>query len=155
MLHIAPARRMLALHAHLFVRLNRRKAELRAAGVDVISLDMGSPDLSPASHIVEALVRGARRLDRYGYGEFGGSLAVKRAFADFYAQRFGVMLDPEREVLLSLGSKEGIYHIVDLAVLAERRQLPLRVSMPSQEPLPLPYLRATGDQSFDIHLAVD
>ncbi|MFN4293409.1 MAG: aminotransferase class I/II-fold pyridoxal phosphate-dependent enzyme [Thermoflexales bacterium] len=111
MLNISPARRMSALRAHLFARLNRRKAELRAAGVDVISLDMGSPDLPPASHIVEALVRGARRLDRYGYGEFSGSPAVKRAFADFYARRFGVALDPEREVLLLLGSKEGIYHL--------------------------------------------
>ncbi|GIV83062.1 MAG: LL-diaminopimelate aminotransferase [Candidatus Roseilinea sp.] len=111
LLNIPPARRMSALHAHLFARLNRRKAELRAAGVDVISLDMGSPDLPPAPHIVQALVRSARRPDRYGYGEFSGSPAVKRAFADFYARRFGVTLDPEREVLLLLGSKEGIYHL--------------------------------------------
>ncbi|BCX02533.1 MAG: LL-diaminopimelate aminotransferase [Candidatus Roseilinea sp.] len=108
---IPPARRMSAVKPHLFARLNRRKAELRAAGVDVIALDMGSPDLPPAPHIVEALVRSARRPDSYGYGEFSGSSAVKRAFARFYAQRFGVELNPEREVLLLLGSKEGIYHL--------------------------------------------
>ncbi|MCS6848354.1 MAG: aminotransferase class I/II-fold pyridoxal phosphate-dependent enzyme [Anaerolineae bacterium] len=108
---ISPARRLSAVKPHLFARLNRRKAELRAASVDVIALDMGSPDLPPAPHIVEALVRSARRPDSYGYGEFSGSPAVKRAFAYFYAQRFGVELDPEREVLLLLGSKEGIYHL--------------------------------------------
>lgn len=111
MMVISPAHRMSAIKPHLFARLNRRKAELRAAGMDVIALDMGSPDLPPAPHIVEALVRGARRPDGYGYGEFSGSPAVKRAFADFYARRFGVELDPEREVLLLLGSKEGIYHL--------------------------------------------
>lgn len=108
---ISPAHRMSAVKPHLFAQLNRRKAELRAAGVNVIALDMGSPDLPPAPHIVEALVRSARRPDGYGYGEFSGSPTVKRAFARFYAQRFGVELDPEREVLLLLGSKEGIYHL--------------------------------------------
>ncbi len=102
---------MSAVGPHPFARLNQRKAELRAAGVDVISLDMGSPDLPPAPHIVEALVQSARQPHHYGYGEFGGSPAVKRAFARFYAHRFGVALDPDREVLLLLGSKEGIYHL--------------------------------------------
>jgi len=102
---------MSAVGPHLFARLNQRKAELRAAGLDVIALDMGSPDLPPSLHIVEALVRCAHRPNCYGYGEFTGSSAVRQAFARFYQHRFGVSLNPESEVLLLLGSKEGIYHL--------------------------------------------
>jgi LL-diaminopimelate aminotransferase len=108
---IAPAQRLASLRPHLFARLNQRKAELRAAGMDVIALDMGSPDLPPAPHIVEALARGTRDLKNYGYGEFGGSAEVRQAFAQYYAARFGVELDPQRETLLLLGSKEGIFHL--------------------------------------------
>jgi LL-diaminopimelate aminotransferase len=108
---ITPAHRMSAVRPHLFARLNQRKAELRAAGLDVIALDMGSPDLPPSPHIVEALMRRARRPDSYGYGEFTGSAAVRQALAGFYQRRFGVSLNPESEVLLLLGSKEGIYHL--------------------------------------------
>lgn len=95
----------------MFAQLNRRKAELRSVGVDVIALDMGSPDLPPDRPIVEALVKSARNPNHYGYSSFIGSPAVRRAFAEFYARRFGVALDPEKEVLLLIGSKEGIYHL--------------------------------------------
>lgn len=108
---IAPARRMASVEPHLFARLNQRKAKLRAAGVDVIALDMGSPDLPPSKPIIEALVRSARNPNHHGYSDFTGTPAVRRAFAEFYARRFGVALDPDTEVLLLIGSKEGIYHL--------------------------------------------
>lgn len=80
-------------------------------GVDVIALDMGSPDLPPDQPIIEALVKSARNPNHYGYSSFTGTPAVRRAFAEFYARRFDVALDPEKEVLLLIGSKEGIYHL--------------------------------------------
>jgi LL-diaminopimelate aminotransferase len=108
---IAPAYRMSSVKPHLFAGLNVRKAQLRAAGIDVISLDMGSPDLPPHASIIEALVNSARNPRHHGYGPFSGTPAVKRAFAEFYARRFGVQLNPDKEVLLLIGSKEGIYHL--------------------------------------------
>ncbi len=84
---------------------------MRAGGVDVIALDIGSPDLPPDAAIVEALVAAARDPHKHGYGGFTGTPAFRRSFTRYYARRFGVELDPEREVLPLLGSKEGIYHL--------------------------------------------
>ena len=108
---IAPARRMEVVKPYIFAKLTRRKEELRAGGVDVIALDIGSPDLPPNTAIVEALVAAARDPHKHGYGGFTGTPAFRRSFTRHYARRFGVELDPEREVLPLLGSKEGIYHL--------------------------------------------
>jgi LL-diaminopimelate aminotransferase len=106
-----PAQRMQVVKPYIFASLTRRKEELKARGVDVIALDIGSPDLPPAPHVVEALAAAARDPRKHGYGGFTGTLPFRRSFAQFYAQRFGVELDPDREILPLLGSKEGIYHI--------------------------------------------
>jgi LL-diaminopimelate aminotransferase len=108
---INTAQRMQIVKPYIFASLTRRKEELKARGVDVIALDIGSPDLPPAPHIVEALTAAARDSGKHGYGGFTGVPAFRRAFARFYAQRFGVELNPDSEILPLLGSKEGIYHI--------------------------------------------
>lgn len=108
---IALAQRMAVVKPYIFASLNRRKEELAAAGVDVIALDIGSPDLPPSPDIVDALVAAARHPGRHGYGGFTGTQAFRKSFAHYYARRFNVDLDPNKEVLPLLGSKEGIYHL--------------------------------------------
>ncbi len=108
---IAPAQRMSAIKPYVFAGLIQRKEEVRAAGVDVIALDIGSPDLPPGDDIVNALVAAARHPNKHGYGGFTGTPAFRKAFADYYSRRFNIELHPEKEVLPLLGSKEGIYHM--------------------------------------------
>jgi len=103
-----PAQRMNALPPYVFAKLAERIRELRSQGLDVIRLDMGSPDLPPAPHIIEALERAARDPSKHGYPGFGGTPAFRKAVADYYAARFGVSVDPAKEVVALIGSKEGI-----------------------------------------------
>ncbi len=107
---IAPAQRMSVVKPYVFAKLNKRKDELKAGGMDIIALDMGSPDLPPNAEIVETLVTSARNPNKHGYGGFTGSAAFRKSFTQYYARRFNVNLDPAQEALPLLGSKEGIYH---------------------------------------------
>lgn len=91
--------------------LAQRVRELTAQGVDVINMDVGSPDLPPPSSVVEALYTSARRADTHGYSGYRGLPAFRRAVADYYLRRFGLSIDPERQVLPLLGSKEGIVNL--------------------------------------------
>ncbi|NIO69711.1 MAG: aminotransferase class I/II-fold pyridoxal phosphate-dependent enzyme, partial [Anaerolineae bacterium] len=106
-----PAKRLSNLPPYLFARLGQRIAELRAQGVDVIRLDIGSPDMPPNDEIIEALARSARRPDGHGYAGYYGLPELRQAIADYYARRFGVDLDPEGEVLPLIGSKEGLANL--------------------------------------------
>ncbi len=107
---ISPSQRMSVVKPYVFAKLNKRKDELKAGGMDIIALDMGSPDLPPNQEIVETLVTSARNPNKHGYGGFTGTAAFRKSFTQYYARRFGVDLDPEKEALPLLGSKEGIYH---------------------------------------------
>jgi LL-diaminopimelate aminotransferase len=108
---IRPADRLAALPPYFYAELNKTLARLRAAGVDVIRLDAGSPDLPPAPFIVEALKRSADNPAHHGYMPYGGIPEYRAAWADFYGRRFGVELDPQTEVLGLIGSKEGIFNL--------------------------------------------
>jgi LL-diaminopimelate aminotransferase len=105
------AQRMDLFAEHFFAGLNIRVAALQAQGCDVIRLDEGSPDLPPAPHIIDALSRAARRPDTHGYQPHRGFAELRQAWAGMYQRLYGVALDPEREVLPLLGSKEGIFHL--------------------------------------------
>jgi LL-diaminopimelate aminotransferase len=107
----AVAQRMDKLSTYFFSTLGRKIAELRAKGIDVIRLDVGSPDLPPPVSVIEALCRSARLSDRHGYQPHRGPLALRQAWAELYQSEFGVDLDPECEVIPLLGSKEGIFHL--------------------------------------------
>lgn len=109
-----PAERIASFKPYFFAQLNQKINELRAKNVDVIRLDMGSPDLPPAPFIIEALVDSARRDDTHGYTQMGGSLPFKKAVADYYQRRFGVTLDPNTEVLALIGSKEGLFNLAQV-----------------------------------------
>jgi len=106
-----PANRVINLPAYPFARLGKRLAELKAQGMDVIRLDIGSPDLPPPQPIIDALCRSAYNPAHHGYSDYYGIPALRQAIADYYQRRFGVSLDPGSEIVSLIGSKEGIVNI--------------------------------------------
>jgi LL-diaminopimelate aminotransferase len=108
---LQPAARMTVLPPSFFKTLQAKLNRLHEAGVDVIRMDMGSPDLPPAPRIIDALERSAKEPDHHGYMPFGGTPAYRAAWAEFYGRRFGVELDADTEINGLLGSKEGIFKL--------------------------------------------
>lgn len=108
---IRPARRIQNLPPYLFAEVDRRIAEKRAAGFDVISLGIGDPDLPSPPHVVAAAQEAVADPRRHRYPDYYGLPEFRRAIARWYEQRFEVRLDPDTEVLPLIGSKEGIAHI--------------------------------------------
>lgn len=101
---------MEALEPGVFARLAARKAELIAGGCDVIDLSVGAPDLPPDQGVTRALCMSAADPAQYVYS-LEDIPALRRAAADWYARRFGVLIDPDTEVTSLLGSQEGLAHI--------------------------------------------
>jgi len=99
--------RIQRLPPYVFEQVNRLKAKARAAGADIVDLGMGNPDLPAPRHVVEKLVEtaGKPRTDRYSASK--GIPGLRRAQANYYRRRFGVSLDPDTQVVATLGSKEG------------------------------------------------
>jgi len=110
MIEFPMADRVAALPPYLFAEIDRVKAEVRARGVDIISLGIGDPDLPTPDFIVEALCAGAKKPENHQYPDYVGLLTFRAAVADWYKTRFGVTLDPAKEVVSLIGSKEGIAH---------------------------------------------
>jgi len=105
------AKRLSRLPPYLFVEINQRIAELRARGEDVISFAIGDPDLPTPSRIIEYMCRAAHDPANHRYPETAGLPELRQAIAEWYGRRFGVTLDPDKEVLPLIGSKEGIGHM--------------------------------------------
>jgi len=105
------AKRIRNLPPYLFARIERLIADKKAQGVDVISLGIGDPDVPTPDHIIEAAEKELRIPANHQYPSSAGMPAYRRAVADWYARRFGVELDPQREVVSLIGSKEGIAHL--------------------------------------------
>ena len=99
--------RVRRLPPYVFEQVNRLKAQARAAGADIIDLGMGNPDLPAPKHVLDKLIEtvGKPRTDRYSASK--GIPGLRRAQAGYYARRFGVRLNPETQVVATLGSKEG------------------------------------------------
>jgi len=95
------------LPPYVFEQVNKLKAKARAAGADIIDLGMGNPDLPAPKHVLDKLVEtvGKPRTDRYSASK--GIPGLRRAQAGYYARRFGVKLNPDTQVVATLGSKEG------------------------------------------------
>ncbi|HEX4835869.1 MAG TPA: LL-diaminopimelate aminotransferase [bacterium] len=147
------ARRMQRIPPYLFADLDRKRAALRARGVDVINIAVGDPDLPTPDHIIEALARAARDPSTHVYPPYAGTRAFREAVAGWYARRFGVTLDPEREVLALIGSKEGLAHIPwvfvnpgDVALVSDPGYPVYATAtlMADGEPYPVPLLRERG-----------
>ncbi|ODA40966.1 LL-diaminopimelate aminotransferase [Desulfosporosinus sp. BG] len=105
------ARRIQALPPYLFARIDEKIAEAKAKGVDVISLGIGDPDLPTPEHIIDKLVKAARNPVNHRYPSYVGMLEFRQAVAEWYKRRSNIMLDPKKEVVSLIGSKEGIAHI--------------------------------------------
>jgi len=105
------SQRLQRVGAYLFADLDRKQEALLAKGIDVISLGTGDPDLPTPEHIVRALEDGARDPRTHRYPPYPGTGEFRKAAAHWFAGRFGVTLDPEREVLALIGSKEGLAHL--------------------------------------------
>ncbi len=99
--------RIKRLPPYVFEQVNKIKAAERAKGVDIIDLGMGNPDLPAPKHVIEKLVEtaGKPRTDRYSASK--GITGLRRAQANYYERRFGVKLNPDTQVVATLGSKEG------------------------------------------------
>ncbi len=106
-----PSRRLEAMPVYMFAELERRIAEKRAAGVDVISLGIGDPDQPTYPHIVNAMQEAVADPGTHTYPSNRGRGEFRRAFASFYERRFGVEIDPETEVIPAIGAKECIYNL--------------------------------------------
>jgi len=103
--------RMHLLPPYLFGELNRIKMEKRRAGDDIIDFGMGNPSDPAPDWVVEKLCETARDPRSHRYSVSTGIFNLKREAARFYERRYGVALDPEREVVCTIGSKEGLSHL--------------------------------------------
>ncbi len=103
--------RLKKLPPYLFVAIDEAKAQAIAAGVDVIDLGVGDPDLPTPEHIVQRLITAAQNPANHHYPSSQGLAAFREAAAQWCRERFGLDLDPQREVVSLIGSKEGIAHM--------------------------------------------
>jgi len=147
------ARRLNRLPPYLFVEINRKIAELQAKGKDIVDFGIGDPDLPTPSHIIECMCQAAHDPANHRYPETAGLPELRQAIAEWYERRFGVDLDPAKEVLPLIGSKEGIGHTAlcfiepgDLALVPDPGYPPFSLStiLAGGEPYFLP-LREEND----------
>ncbi|MEM7780900.1 MAG: LL-diaminopimelate aminotransferase [Pseudomonadota bacterium] len=100
--------RMKRLPPYVIAEVNAMRHAARQAGQDIIDLGMGNPDQPPPQHVIDKLCEVAAKPDAHGYSQSKGIPGLRRAQANYYARRFGVDLDPESEVVVTMGSKEGL-----------------------------------------------
>ena len=100
--------RMRRLPPYVIAEVNAMRHAARAAGRDVIDLGMGNPDQPPPQHVIDKLCEVAGKSSAHGYSQSRGIPGLRKAQANYYGRRFNVDLDPEREVVVTMGSKEGL-----------------------------------------------
>ena len=100
--------RMKRLPPYVIAEVNAMRHAARLAGEDIIDLGMGNPDQPPPQHVIDKLCEVAQKPDAHGYSQSKGIPGLRRAMANYYGRRFGVDLDPEREIVVTMGSKEGL-----------------------------------------------
>jgi alanine-synthesizing transaminase len=103
--------RIKRLPPYVFDAVNRAKAKARAAGEDIVDFGMGNPDMPTPPHIVEKMIEAVADPRTHRYSTSRGIPGLRKAMAGYYARRFGVELDPEREIIATLGSKEGLANL--------------------------------------------
>jgi LL-diaminopimelate aminotransferase len=108
---VKPADRTGNVQEYYFSQKLAQIDRMRRDGADIINLGIGSPDQPPSANTVSALIREAEKPSSHGYQSYTGIPAIRKAFADWYKKYFQVELNPDNEILLLMGSKEGIMHI--------------------------------------------
>ena len=103
--------RIKRLPPYIFAEINNLKANLRKENVDIIDFGMGNPDIDAGKHIVNKLIQTATKNKVHRYSASKGIPGLRRAKAKYYERRFGVSLDPETEIITTLGSKEGLANL--------------------------------------------
>jgi alanine-synthesizing transaminase len=103
--------RIRRLPPYVFAEVNAMKAAARAAGADIIDFGMGNPDLPTPQHIVDKLVETVRDPRTHRYSNSRGIPGLRKALSAYYERRFGVSIDPEREAIVTIGSKEGLANL--------------------------------------------
>jgi LL-diaminopimelate aminotransferase len=106
-----PSKRLEHIPPYAFAQLERKIADKRAAGVDVISLGIGDPDRPTPALIVEAMQEAVSEPETHQYPSNRGRADFRGAVRDFYERRFDVVLDPEREIIPAIGAKEAIFNL--------------------------------------------
>ncbi|MBN1231391.1 MAG: aminotransferase class I/II-fold pyridoxal phosphate-dependent enzyme [Anaerolineales bacterium] len=112
----SPSSRMQRISTYFFAELDQKIARMKQDGQEIIRLDIGSPDLAPHPSVVEALYESAKRTDSHGYQPHCGTPTYRQAWADMYNKRFGVKIDPEKEIVPLVGSKEGLFHFCQMMI---------------------------------------
>jgi LL-diaminopimelate aminotransferase len=110
-MRIEKAKRVEEIPPYLFAEIDRKKAEMRRKGMDLIDLGIGDPDIPTPQPIIERLKKAAENPKHHRYPSYEGMIEFRTAVAQWYQKRFGVTLDAATEVLSLIGSKEGIAHI--------------------------------------------
>jgi alanine-synthesizing transaminase len=103
--------RIRRLPPYVFAEVNAMKAAARARGVDIVDLGMGNPDGAPPAHVIDKLCEVARDPRAHRYSASKGIAGLRRAQAAYYGRRFNVDVDPDSEVVVTLGSKEGLANL--------------------------------------------
>jgi LL-diaminopimelate aminotransferase len=108
---VRTAKRIERLPPYLFAEIDRKVAEARGRGADIISFGVGDPDLPTPDHVVDALIDAARDPATHRYPSYTGMPQFREAIAGWHSERFGVRLNPDTEVQPLIGIKEGIFHL--------------------------------------------
>lgn len=103
--------RIRRLPPYVFAEVNAAKAAARSHGEDIIDLGMGNPDSRPPEHVIQKLIETTSSPRVHGYSVSRGITGLRKALANYYQRRFNVTLDPEKEVIATLGSKEGLANL--------------------------------------------
>ncbi len=106
-----PASRIEKIPPYLFARIDKKKAEARKKGIDLIDFGIGDPDIPTPRNIIARMNEGVADPKNHRYPSYEGMFEYRKAVADWYGTRFGVTLNPETEVVALIGSKEGIAHL--------------------------------------------
>ncbi|MCK5430629.1 MAG: aminotransferase class I/II-fold pyridoxal phosphate-dependent enzyme, partial [Anaerolineales bacterium] len=105
------AKRVESLPPYLFVEISKKIAEKKTQGLDIITFGIGDPDIPTPPHILNRLIEAAKDPANHRYPESAGLPELRQAIANWYKSRFGVTLDPEKQVVPPIGGKEAIGHI--------------------------------------------
>lgn len=108
---VKPADRTNQVQEYYFSKKLQQIAKLTSQGIDVINLGIGNPDMMPPENVINILRESATKSNAHGYQSYTGIPGLRKAFSEWYKREFFVSIDPDKEILLLMGSKEGIMHI--------------------------------------------